>query len=589
MIRFKKKLQDLKIIIRRWVNDNRMHLSGSKREIVTELGMIDKARDRGVVADNCILRRLELNRQLHNINEVEAKDSIQKAKLNGRLRGSQLAIHGVFADGLWCTDPGKVKETFCNHFEARFKKPVTHRFKLNFHFHKKLLQGQAADLERWFGDKPLSVNFPRLFDLELNKGVSVAVKMDTSVNHSFRRSVRDGLEKQLLIELSTLLESVSLSNSQDRWVCDLTGDGEFRIKRFENSRVHTSKSGESWTSCTATALDAQVKGDFCWDLTRLKHRDIFVRAAEDYLNHVTTATGGIVQTLVNGVIDELDDSNEAYVVDKNVDEESLKTHLDDTNEPETAQESLEIVPESYAEVGSNQGNASIEGVSCSSISVPFIQTVEESLKIEVDETNEIRTTLESNGEFQDVPGNAVLIKEVFLASNWMNKPPSRAITNPCHCPKRCRNVMIALPIKDEVEDLEKAGVTVNQIDEAALRVGLPLRKAEHAFYLDWVVHSFKATNVGVADTTQRKIMKCRSSEPWNEDPRDEDTILGTILVEQQQDKSSSKKYESMGTIDFGANVNQVKSKAGVNNERKPERREQGWCLRSFYWWKVESK
>lgn len=113
---------------------------------------------------------------------------------------------------------------------------------------------------------------------------------------------------------------------------------------------------------------------------------------------------------------ELDDSNEADVVDKTVDEESLKTQLDDTNEPEvgliTAQGSLEIVPESYAEVGSNQGDASVEGVSCSSVSVPFIQTVEESLTKEVDEKNEIRTTLESNGEFQDVPGDAVLIKEV---------------------------------------------------------------------------------------------------------------------------------------------------------------------------------
>ncbi|PWA34842.1 TRAF-like protein [Artemisia annua] len=41
-------------------------------------------------------------------------------------------------------------------------------------------------------------------------------------------------------------------------------------------------------------------------------------------------------------------------------------------------------------------------------------------------------------------------------------------------------------------------------------------------------------------------------------------------VEQQEDKSSSvKKSESMGTSDFGANVNEVKSKAGVNDERKP--------------------
>lgn len=61
---------------------------------------------------------------------------------------------------------------------------------------------------------------------------------------------------------------------------------------------------------------------------------------------------------------------------------------------------------------------------------------------------------------------------------------------------------IALAIKDEVEDLEKAGINVIQIDEAALREGLPLRKAEHAFYLDWAVHSFRITNVGVKDTTQ---------------------------------------------------------------------------------------
>ncbi|KAG2690031.1 hypothetical protein I3760_09G168000 [Carya illinoinensis] len=61
---------------------------------------------------------------------------------------------------------------------------------------------------------------------------------------------------------------------------------------------------------------------------------------------------------------------------------------------------------------------------------------------------------------------------------------------------------IALAIKDEVEDLEKAGINVIQIDEAALREGLPLRKSEQAFYLDWAVHSFRITNCGVNDTTQ---------------------------------------------------------------------------------------
>lgn len=61
---------------------------------------------------------------------------------------------------------------------------------------------------------------------------------------------------------------------------------------------------------------------------------------------------------------------------------------------------------------------------------------------------------------------------------------------------------IALAIKKEVEDLEKAGINIIQIDEAALREGLPLRKAEQASYLDWAVHSFRITNAGVKDTTQ---------------------------------------------------------------------------------------
>ncbi|KAL6005148.1 hypothetical protein ACLOJK_005710 [Asimina triloba] len=70
---------------------------------------------------------------------------------------------------------------------------------------------------------------------------------------------------------------------------------------------------------------------------------------------------------------------------------------------------------------------------------------------------------------------------------------------------------IALAIKDEVEDLEAAGIQVIQIDEAALREGLPLRKSEQAFYLDWAVHSFRITNCGVKDTTQIHTHMCYSN------------------------------------------------------------------------------
>ncbi|XP_020268463.1 5-methyltetrahydropteroyltriglutamate--homocysteine methyltransferase 2-like isoform X3 [Asparagus officinalis] len=70
---------------------------------------------------------------------------------------------------------------------------------------------------------------------------------------------------------------------------------------------------------------------------------------------------------------------------------------------------------------------------------------------------------------------------------------------------------IALAIKKEVEDLEAAGINVIQIDEAALREGLPLRKSEHAFYLDWAVHSFRITNCEIKDTTQIHTHMCYSN------------------------------------------------------------------------------
>jgi 5-methyltetrahydropteroyltriglutamate--homocysteine methyltransferase len=78
-------------------------------------------------------------------------------------------------------------------------------------------------------------------------------------------------------------------------------------------------------------------------------------------------------------------------------------------------------------------------------------------------------------------------------------------------PRSATCYQIALAIKDEVEDLEKAGITVIQMDEAALREGLPLRKSEHADYLHWAVHGFRITTVGVKDTTQIHTHMCYSN------------------------------------------------------------------------------
>jgi 5-methyltetrahydropteroyltriglutamate--homocysteine methyltransferase len=69
---------------------------------------------------------------------------------------------------------------------------------------------------------------------------------------------------------------------------------------------------------------------------------------------------------------------------------------------------------------------------------------------------------------------------------------------------------LALAIRAEVLDLECAGVRVIQIDEAALREGLPLRKSEWKRYLDWAVESFRITANGVADQTQIHTHMCYS-------------------------------------------------------------------------------
>ncbi|HTV87191.1 MAG TPA: 5-methyltetrahydropteroyltriglutamate--homocysteine S-methyltransferase [Dyella sp.] len=71
-------------------------------------------------------------------------------------------------------------------------------------------------------------------------------------------------------------------------------------------------------------------------------------------------------------------------------------------------------------------------------------------------------------------------------------------------------LQLALALRDEVHDLENADIHVIQIDEPALREGLPLRKAEHAAYLDWAVRCFRITAGGTRDSTQIHTHMCYS-------------------------------------------------------------------------------
>src|SRR5699024_8998791 len=69
---------------------------------------------------------------------------------------------------------------------------------------------------------------------------------------------------------------------------------------------------------------------------------------------------------------------------------------------------------------------------------------------------------------------------------------------------------VAMAIRDEVHDLEAAGIGVVQVDEPALRELLPLRAVEHKEYLEWAVESFRLATAGIADTTQIHTHLCYS-------------------------------------------------------------------------------
>lgn len=77
-------------------------------------------------------------------------------------------------------------------------------------------------------------------------------------------------------------------------------------------------------------------------------------------------------------------------------------------------------------------------------------------------------------------------------------------------PRRDTCMQIALALRDEVADLETAGIAAIQVDEPAIREGLPLRRSEHASYLRWAVDAFRLATSSVADATQIHTHMCYS-------------------------------------------------------------------------------
>lgn len=115
---------------------------------------------------------------------------------------------------------------------------------------------------------------------------------------------------------------------------------------------------------------------------------------------------------------------------------------------------------------------------------------------------------------------AMTVEWIKYAQSLTDKPMKGMLTGPVTIlnwsfvrddqPRRTTCLQLALAIREEVLDLETLGVSIIQIDEAALREGLPLRKSQWQSYLDWAIEAFRICANGVGDETQIHTHMCYS-------------------------------------------------------------------------------
>ncbi|MDJ0313960.1 5-methyltetrahydropteroyltriglutamate--homocysteine S-methyltransferase [Arthrobacter sp. H35-D1] len=115
---------------------------------------------------------------------------------------------------------------------------------------------------------------------------------------------------------------------------------------------------------------------------------------------------------------------------------------------------------------------------------------------------------------------AITVEWAEYAQSLTNKPMKGMLTGPVTIlawsfvrddqPLGETANQVGLALRDEIADLEAAGIKVIQVDEPALRELLPLRRADQASYLDWSVNSFRLSTAGAADATQIHTHLCYS-------------------------------------------------------------------------------
>nr|GEX27212.1 RNA-directed DNA polymerase, eukaryota [Tanacetum cinerariifolium] len=156
-----------------------------------------------------LIRKLPFQRLVREIAQDFKTDlRFQSSAVAALQEASEAYLVGLFEDTNLCAIHAKR-----SHCKIRVGNGLSTRFWLDY----------------WATNQPLCVRFPRIFALENNKVVSIASKR-SDLTASFRRQVRDGAESQQWTELLALYNSVSFSPLEDRWYCDLNGEGLFRVK-----------------------------------------------------------------------------------------------------------------------------------------------------------------------------------------------------------------------------------------------------------------------------------------------------------------------------------------------------------------------
>nr|GEX72980.1 RNA-directed DNA polymerase, eukaryota, reverse transcriptase zinc-binding domain protein [Tanacetum cinerariifolium] len=124
---------------------------------------------------------------------------------------------------------------------------------VNSFIHKKMGNGEETVFwnEIWCDNEAFKYRYPRLYGLETCKSIDVAAKFaHTSIDHSFRRCPRSGVEQTQLSDLRSKLPDVSLVDARDKWKRSLEGSGDFSVssirKLIDDKRLPDVSSKTRW-------------------------------------------------------------------------------------------------------------------------------------------------------------------------------------------------------------------------------------------------------------------------------------------------------------------------------------------------------